>query len=223
MDDALFNELAIGEIFRFSHQEDDGPFQKTGDREYILATPQPKRIGSRTAPIIRVVQTSGGEAVADQSKTPTLRIKSDSASLLTGFVELAGQRIMILGGTLTMNAGEETRATLDVGVFDGLDIELPAAVTVNLQVYEPGTLDVNGSNRGLEAPIAVTPGDVPRRWTFRRMVGDGQSVRVVSAILGKLSGRGGFAHWLDSIDDDTREMMEAELARAVTDAIRGEA
>ena len=49
-----FVEIKVGDTFCFAHDSERVIYRKTGDREYVLAAPAVKRIGSRGAPVVLV-------------------------------------------------------------------------------------------------------------------------------------------------------------------------
>jgi len=49
-----FVEIKVGDTFCFEHDSERVIYRKTGDREYVLAAPAVKRIGSRGAPVVLV-------------------------------------------------------------------------------------------------------------------------------------------------------------------------
>lgn len=118
----LFAELPIGDLFTFNHDGDGVRYRKSGQREYELAVPVAKRVGTRMAPVTRwpvasaprettCTSTSGGNAPA---VTPTSSSRVGASS-----VESVGPEPSV------PSARTVTRYSPDVGYgnsFEGMEI-----------------------------------------------------------------------------------------------------
>jgi hypothetical protein len=95
------------------------------------------------------------------SKPVTVDLKSDSASLLTGTLKLGGHDVSRCISALrlygSVNGGNGTRFELYGLVLDGFDVTLPAEVTVNLEICEPGIVECHDE------------GEAGKRWVFKRV------------------------------------------------------
>ena len=88
-----------------------------------------------------------------------VRIKSDSgAGHRVTTVEVAGVNIAGMSRALKLEASVDSVVTLSVDMFamGGFDVELPAAVTVNIQPLEEGFIE------------ETTMGDSVKRYRFVR-------------------------------------------------------
>lgn len=109
----------------------------------------------------------------DEVRWPRLLIQSENEKLQTGRAQLDGRDVLIAAATIDLEAGRVSRATLKFDLLGGIDLELPANVTVVLEPCAPGLLEIaqhsSGTTDGLESvkrvafvpSIGSTPGRLP--------------------------------------------------------------